>query len=183
MTTSTQRFLPTPAGAPNRSRDPFPQAKVIGEIKPHTSSGISAGVAQLRRRLLAVSPAQRIAIRPQLVTYRASARDGYYEVLAPDSTLLKQWALTGVKPAGIPWYSLGEFYFAEALQTIQRRDCPSLLGGLIERRVRSHYAARIGIPPLALKSSAAHGPDFQHELAEFLHELATELELEARYGS
>jgi hypothetical protein len=42
--------------------------------------------------------------------------------------------------------------------------------------VRSHYAARIGISPLDLRSAAKHGADIQHEFAQFLRELAAELE-------
>lgn len=171
-----QRFLRTPA---ERGLPPgrFPRVGVIGEVKPHTANGIASGVAQLRVRFRRLPVARRGQVRAQLITYRPSASpEGAYEVLAPDSLQLTSWLATGGRPPHLRWYSLGSFPFPRALQRIQVRDCPSLLGSEIEPHVRRHYAARLGIPPLGQRTAAQHGADIEHELVSFLRELAAELE-------
>jgi hypothetical protein len=176
--TKEQNFLRTraevamPAGL-------FPRVGVVGEVKPHTSNGIASGVVQLRTRLRRLPEVRRAQVRPQLITYRPSDRaDGAYEVLAPDSLQLRTWVATGRRPPGLRWYSLGTFPFARSLERIRVRDCPALLGSEIEPQVRDHYARRLGIPPLGIKTAAQHGADIEHELVAFLRELASELSAE-----
>lgn len=174
-----QRFLRTPA---ERGLPPglFPRVGVIGEVKPHTANGIASGVGQLRQRFRGLPAARRGQVRAQLITYRPSSHpEGAYEVLAPDSLQLTSWLATGRRPQHLRWYSLGSFAFPRALDRIQVRDCPSLLGSEIEPHVRRHYGARLGIPPLGQKTAAQHGADIDHELISFLRELASELEAEA----
>ena len=154
----------------------FPRTGVIGEILPHNTRGIAAGIAQLRTR-------RGITRRtPQLVTYRqVPGQPTRYEVLAADPT-----QLAGViqrRRAGIDtWYSLGVVESSRAVLPIPLWQCSSSLGNLLERQIRQRYATRVGAT-LASKTSASQtGADIEHELlemAEFLRELAAELEAEA----
>jgi hypothetical protein len=61
-------------------------------------------------------------------------------------------------------------------------QCSSSLGNLLERQIRQRYASRVGATLRGKTSASQTGADIEHELlemAEFLRELAAELEAEA----
>ncbi|GAA1057443.1 hypothetical protein GCM10017608_16230 [Agromyces luteolus] len=163
----------------------FPRKRVVAEIKPHNADGISDGIRQLVRR-----NAARAAITPQLLTYRpVDATRTRYEILAADSgelrTIVAAWRPRKRVPRPRTWYRLpGTITVTAAADRIPRWQCPTQLGNLIEGQIRDNYATQLRIS-LPQKSASRTGADIEHELlemAEFLRELAAELEAEAGYG-
>lgn len=175
------RWNATPATGPPPARQ-FRKEDVVGEVKPHNPPGIAAGIDQLVR-----GTHRRPTAKPQLITYRAvSGQRTRYEVLAADVTQLR--AAIAARRAGRPvppiakWYTVGIVPVPQATRRIELWQCPTLLGNAVENRVRNAYTDRVGIPRLPRKKSNAPGADIEHELlemAEFLRELAAELEAEA----
>ena len=151
-------------------RDRFPSQRVVGEIKPHTARGIAAGIAQLRTR-----PTNQ---RRLLVTYRLQPGTvATYDVLIADPEQLST-AIRLNSAAGLTsWRVIDRVRGPSAHATMRVVDCPPSLGRDIEPKVRAAYARWTGVT-LAPKSALATGADIRHELADFLRELATELEAE-----
>jgi len=162
----------------------FPRKGVVGEIKPHNDAGIAAGIRQLVRRTEG-----RKSATPQLLTYsKVNGNPRRYEVLAADPPQLRaiiaEWRAKTRYPRPTLWYRLGsDLDVPQAVEMIPRWNCPTQLGNLIEGPIRAKYAMQLGIslPP---KPPSQTGADITHErqeMAEFLRELATELEAEAGY--
>lgn len=155
-----------------------PSKAVIGEIKPHNTAGITAGITQLRGR-----PGIEKST-PQLLTYRQiSGQPTKYEVLAADSTQLNA-AIKNRETKIDKWYTLGIVESSKAAEMIPRWECPTSLGNLLEPWIRRRYASRLGVTLAAKNSPSQSGADFVHskqEIANFLRELAAELEAEARF--
>lgn len=155
----------------------FPSQGVIGEIKPHNARGFRDGVNDLRRRR------PRLGRKLQLITYRQVPGDPTrYQVLAAKRTELEA-VVEGRAPIGTlrTWYDLGTIRAAKAAERIPLWECPSALGNLLEQQIRRRYATRVGAE-LQRKHPSTTGADIEHELlemAEFLRELAAELEAEA----
>jgi hypothetical protein len=159
----------------------FPRKNVVGEIKPHNDRGIYEGIRQLRDRV-----AGRRAVTPQLLTYRQMpGQPTRYEVLAADSgelrTIIAAWQPRKPNPRPQTWYRLRfPITVPQAMEMIPRWQCATQLGNLVEGQIRDKYAMQLGIS-LPHKSASRTGADFTHELlemAEFLRELAAELEAE-----
>lgn len=171
----------------------FPRTRVVGEIKPHNCDGISDGIRQLvtrfqSRRLLSRSqdPLPRFDVTPQLLTYRQlPGQPTQYEVLAADSgelrAIIAEWRPRGHIRRPQTWYRLRFLITVpQAVEMIPRWKCATQLGNLVEAQIRDKYAMQLGIS-LPRKSASRAGPDIEHELtemAEFLRELAAELEAE-----
>jgi len=176
-TASGYRWDPATRPAPFDASK-FPRTGVIGEIKPHNRAGISAGIAQLRGRK---GITQRT---PQLVTYRqVPGQPTRYEILAADSTQLAG-VIRGRRAKIDTWYTLGIIESSRATMAIPLWQCSTSLGNLLERQIRQRYQARVGTTLDAKGSASQTGADITHErqeMAEFLRELATELEAEAGY--
>jgi hypothetical protein len=162
----------------------FPRTGVVGEIKPNNDAGIAAGIRQLVRRT-----ADRRSATPQLLTYsKVNGNPRKYEVLAADPTELRAiiaaWRAKTHYPRPTLWYRLGsDLDVPQAVDLIPRWKCPTQLGNLVEGPIRARYAMQLGIG-LPAKSPSRPGADITHELqemAEFLRELAAELEAEAGY--
>jgi len=168
-----------------RSAAKFPQRNVIGEIKPHNTDGISDGIRQLFNR-----KAARLSVTPQLLTYRSiDPQRIRYEVLAADSDELRKsvaaWQPRQRAQKPRTWYRLPTLItLPAAAEMIPRWQCATQLGNVLEKHVRRAYTDAIRIPPLPDKHPSRPGPDIEHELlmAEFLRELAAELEAEAEAG-
>ncbi|MDZ5663464.1 hypothetical protein HN031_20695 [Nocardioides sp. zg-1308] len=159
----------------------FPRKGVVGEIKPHNAEGIADGIRQLVTRT-----AGRRSVTPQLLTYRqVPGQPSRYEVLAADSGELKRiiagWRPRQRVPKPTTWYQLRHpISVPAAVELIPRWQCPTQLGNLVEAQVRAKYAMQLGIT-LPARSASRTGADIEHELlemAEFLRELAAELEAE-----
>lgn len=159
----------------------FPRKNVIGEVKPHNSAGIAAGIRQLVSR----GAASR-SVTPQLITYRqVPNQPTRYEILAADSAELRR-IIAGWKPRQRVkpkiWYAVRfPVVVPAAVEMIPRWQCPTELGNVVEAKVREKYAMQLGIS-LPRRSASRGGADIEHELlemAEFLRELAAELEAEA----
>lgn len=163
----------------------FPRKGVVGEIKPHNERAIRAGIRQLVKRTRHDGHRR----TPQLLTYRrVSDNPPKYEVLAADPDELRKILATWRPGAliDIPktWYRM-KFPVAvpAAGELIPLWKCPTQLGNLVERTIRDKYAMQLGIS-LPYKHPSATGADIEHEMlemAEFLRELAAELEAEAGY--
>lgn len=159
----------------------FPRKNVMGEIKPYNPAGVAAGVRQLARWR-----DSRPHATLQLIAYRQEPRQpSRYQLLAADTRQLAE-AVNNArarKPFRIAtWYDVGTISVPRALEKIELWQCPTLFGNVVEEHVRARYAARVGIGPLPKKDASRPGPDIEHELlemAEFLRELAAELEAEA----
>lgn len=169
-------------------RDPtrFPHTKVIGEIKPHNTSGIRDGIKQLRRHY---NRNRGRGFAYQLVTYRQERSDvTRYDVLVADpiqlGTIVRSRSGAGRVAT---WYRIGTVQAGVAARTIPLWQCPPTLGNFLEPKVRAYYQGWMrntqGHRQLSLprKSASTTGADFAHELADFLRELAEELE--AEFGS
>jgi hypothetical protein len=171
---------------------------VIGEIKPHNSREVNAGVEQLRRSPL------RTSREPVLLTYRTVEKTdpSRYQVLMADTVELKavlaerdrearDGRLGGAKRRPPifsrlrTWYAIGSPFFEDcALRPIPYHTCPPLLGAQVEAKVRNKYQEAMGalysrppFPQLTSKSPWATGHDILHEeLADFLAELAVQLQ-------
>ena len=107
-------------------------------------------------------------------------------MLAADVTQLRAAlaARRAVRPVPLiaKWYTVGIVPVPQATRSIELWQCPTLLGNAVENRVRNAYSDLVGIPRLPRKKPNAPGADIEHELlemAEFLRELAAELEAEA----
>ena len=176
-----------------------PKEGVVGEIKPHNSREINAGVEQLRKSAVRTSKV------PVLLTYRTvkETDPSSYEVLMADTVELKRVLAErdkedkdrrpgGAKKRRPPilsrlttWYRVGNpFPEPCALEKIPYHTCPPLLGAQLEKGVREQYEeamrSRYSRPPfkkLPSKSPWAAGHDILHEeLADFLSELAVQLQ-------
>ena len=156
----------------------FPRKGVIGEIKPHNPAGIAAGIVQLRGR----SGITRGT--PQLITYRqVPGQPARYEILGADSAQLRS-VIQGRAAKITTWYTFGIVESAQAARMIPLWECPTKLGNVLEGPIRVRYAKRVGATLDRKDDAALRGPDLKHELremAEFLRELAVELEAEAGY--
>jgi hypothetical protein len=103
-----------------------------------------------------------------------------FEIRIADPAELRQ-ALTRPGTAPTTWHPVGELTFPPALDPIPKWTCATLLGQEIENDVRWLYARwlheRQGHRPLQLpaRSARSGGADIEHELAEFLAELGTQL--------
>ena len=178
------RWSRTKAAPTAPPRTQFRKKDVVGEVKPHNPQGIAAGIDQLVRwtRL-------RPSAKPQLVTYRqVPGTRTRYEVLAADVDELRLAISARGSRRPVPpirtWYSIGITPVPEATRPLELWQCPAMFGNVVEKHVRRAYADRIRIPPLPEKDPSKTGPDIEHELlemAEFLRELAAELEAEAGY--
>jgi len=156
-----------------------PRKAVIGEIKPHNPDGIAAGIKQLRGR----KGIERST--PQLITYRqVPGQPSKYEVLAADSAQLDA-VLKGREAKVGKWYTLGIVESSKTAEMIPRWECPTSLGNVLEPWIRRRYASRFNVTLDAKDSPSQTGADISHrkqEMAEFLRELAAELEAEAGYS-
>jgi len=181
--------------APNADFDAreFPVTGVVGEIKPHTPTGIESGLVQLRNRLRPAGPSgarPSLPARPvpQLVTYRQvrGSSPTFFELLAPRSSQLMAFLAgwntkrpTGWRTALSTWFVVNRVEVPEAMTMVPLWQCASDFGSVMERYVRASYAARVRAT-LEQKTTWGHGADFRHELeyVAFLRELAHELEAE-----
>lgn len=182
---STRWRYDTVAGSVGRDPTLFPPTGVVGEIKPHSRSGIAAGVAQLRRRL--ADPALRARARArattlQLVTYRQVPSDPTrYDVLLADPHQLGTVVRAG-RGSVTTWYRIGQVVMRDAVTPIPLWQCPTMLGNRLEPKVRAMYQGWMrnvqGHHGVALRNRSPQAPDadFSHEGADFLRELASELE-------
>lgn len=187
----------------------FPAQNVVGEIKPHNPDGIREGIEQLRGRRQS-SDRHR---RPQLITYLPldGTRFAVY-VARPDLVMTatdtksqparrrdatkaltsgRRGELLGTPGAHIQIATLN---VPKANELIKRRDCPTMLGNMLEHPIRMAYQGFVKktVRPFAdiekrsaymdihlhrdRKSPSAGGPDIRHELRDFLRELASELD-------
>jgi hypothetical protein len=168
---------------PNRvGKDPslFPARGVVGEIKPHSTSGIAAGVAQLRRRL---AETQLKGMHPtfQLVTYRQVPTDPTrYDLLLANPRQLGTVIRSG-RGAVTSWLLIGQVVMRDAITPIPLWQCPTRLGNRIEPKVRAMYQGWMrnvqGHRSLTLlnRSASKQGADFMHEEVDFLRELLSDL--------
>lgn len=157
------------------------------EIKPHTRQGVSDGVGQLLGakwaaiRNPACPPGQNPAL--YLITYDlypAPSTSAMIRMLRVDPSTRAAIGKRGWTLASLGFTDLGLVRDARLGQSILRRDCPNQLGSIMETRIRDRYGLemRLRFPTwqkLPQKSVSATGPDIDHELAEFLAELADEL--------
>lgn len=182
---------PAPSAAFNAAE--FPVSGVVGEIKPHTPTGIESGLAQLRNRLrpagpTGVRPPLPAKPTPQLVTYRqvTGSSPTFFELLSPRpsqlATFLAGWDTrrpTGWRAVLSSWVLVNRVEVPEAMTLVPLWQCSSDFGAVMERYVRASYAAKVRAT-LQGKGTWGHGADFRHELeyVAFLRELAHELEAE-----
>lgn len=167
-----RRDVPVATGRPPA----LPRTGVRGEIKPHNTAGIRAGLEQLRR------PGR--AGTPVLLTYRTISDDAptAFEVLMAAPEQVEQ-AVRGARPAAAldRWFRIGTFTAPQAVKQIPLAACPTRFGVTVEPQVRAAYVRfmRQTHPGFGLgrKHPSAPGHDVLHEeLAEFLHELAARLD-------
>lgn len=168
-------------------RDParFPHANVVGEIKPHNVPGIRDGINQLRRHY---NRTRGRGFAYQLATYRQTPGDvTRYDILLADPVELGRIVRSRAGQGRVAiWYGLGQVHVPDASNPIPLWQCAPTLGNRLEREVRAMYQGWMrrvqGHAGLTLPAHppGARGPDFAHELADFLRELASELEAESR---
>jgi hypothetical protein len=161
----------------------FPRTHVIGEIKPHNTRGIRAGVLQLRRHY---TRNRGRGFAYQLVTYRQVRGDiSRYDVLLADPVELGTLVRSRTGHDRLAnWYGIGQVVMRDAVSPIPLWQCAPMLGTRLEPKVRSLYQgwmrntqghAGLALP---LRPAAATGADFMHEAVEFFRELAEQLEAE-----
>ncbi len=167
-------------------RDParFPRANVVGEIKPHNVKEIRRGVNQLRAHY---NSTRGRGFAYQLVTYRQAPGDvTRYDVLLADPVELGRIVRSRAGQGRVAtWYGIGQVRMSDASSPIPLWQCAPMLGNRLEPKVRAMYQgwmrnvqghAGLALP---LRPPGTRGPDFTHELTDFLRELASELETES----
>lgn len=137
----------------NRSR-----GNRAGEIKPHTTRGISAGVAQL---------VGRTGSSKLLFTYRKRGPNTA-QILASG---VGKTQTRGTRPRARSWYDLGTIDF-DWQRSIPIEHCPACVGAELEGHVRRHLK-RLGFDMTDKTSPYASGPDVSEleEELEYVHEL------------
>lgn len=188
-TTQNRRWAPLPRTTAPVDRTAYAAAMVVGEVKPHTPGGISAGISQLRRRRDELKRAGHDVTKVtfNLITYRPAGTDPtQYQLSISDpgqmrTAVLSNGPVPGFKLMGAP------FTFAAATRKIDLRDCPSTFGTEIEKAIRARYGgwmrsyqghAGFRVPRKPRGGKGADLPFKQYELIAFLRELAAELEAE-----
>ena len=180
------RWAPLPTAQAPRSASYAPKM-VVGEVKPHTPSGISAGITQLRKRKAAIERAGHNVndVTFNLITYRPTGKDPReYQLSISNPGQLWTAVVRGGPP---PAFRLmgGTFSFAQATRMIPLHECTSSFGTAIEKEIRQRYGqwmrshqghTSFRVPPKQRGGKGADLPFKQRELAEFLRELAAELE-------
>ena len=165
-------------------RDPtrFPATRVIGEIKPHSTREIRKGILQLRRHY---NSNRGRGFSYQLVTYRQVPGDvTRYNVLVADPIELGRVVRSVGGQGGVSsWYGIKQVRLQDATAPIPLWQCGPMLGNRLEPKVRALYQgwmrnvqghAGLSLP---MRSASSSGADFAHEAAEFLRELAGQLEV------
>ncbi len=163
---------------PGRWKALAAKGTLIGEIKPHTASGIGDGWRQLEKRLLAerraLAPGRRGASshadlsRGVLVTYAKDLRTA-------DAVVVR----AAFADARKEWIFLGRWRF-EWARLVPLESCTSCLGSRIEGLVRSIVRQRTSLKLDPKPGAQRHGADLimSLELNEFLAELNAELQAE-----
>lgn len=171
--------LTVPAGS-------FPPTGVVGEVKPHRTDQIRLGVAQLRRRLQGSTPVQTL----QLLTYQEIAGDpAWFVVRIADPDQLAAAVRTPdevtrrTRADRLAFRVIGRVRL-DPSATIPLRRCSTELGFALEpkvvalyqgwmRNVRGGAARGLAVP---INRRGDPRADIRHEAADFLRELALELE-------
>lgn len=128
----------------------------VGEIKPHTASGIAKGRAQLA--------ANKEADFRLLVTYRRRDQNTVEVLAAIDADKYSTWYLIGSR--SFEWK-----------RRVPLDECPACLGGAVEGTVRTVVRAMTPLKPKFRASARGHdlGPPGLQAEVEFLRELVNEL--------
>lgn len=175
---AARTWLPHAGVRAARNSTLFPRSNVIVEVKPHTPSGVTAGIRQLRGRR------RDNTTRLFLITYRQVDGDpSRYDVLLGDPGQVQAAVNLGSwRPVLRTWYSLPRIEAPEALRPIPTHQCYPTLGVMLEPRVLLSLQqwmvtdqGHTGFT-LASRNPRLRGEDARFELAEFLRELAHELE-------
>lgn len=155
----------------------YPRRQVVVEYKPHNRAGIRGGIAQLRSRPEAKT------LQPRLVTYERTGPNRFVvRIIDPAKVMAAvRKPLRSLSAAEFPttrdavdigWFSLPPEILNRTLRLVK---CPTKLGVEVERFVDKTYSRWIGIEHASRKANAT-GADRIHETADFLRELAFELE-------
>lgn len=101
-------------------------------------------------------------------------------ILGVDASTQAVLTQRGWSLADLPFRNLGPVAAPRLNEASLRRDCPTERGTTMEDSIRREYNTQMRSrfktwTDLPLKPGSATGPDIDHELAEFLAELAHEL--------
>jgi hypothetical protein len=158
------------------------------EIKPHTRDGIYAGIEQLLSPKWAKRPNPNCSpgrtMKHFLVTYQelSPPSDQFLiQIASITPAALAVVTRRGWKDSSLGFRPLGTITVGAVNQMIRLGSCATLRGNELEKSIRAHYVTAMNqrfATPLVLstKHGSATGPDIDHEFAEFLAELAAQLQ-------
>jgi hypothetical protein len=158
------------------------------EIKPHNRDGIYAGIQQLmspgwaKRTNPNCTPGR--TLKHFLITYQeVSPTSDQFRIQILAVTPVVQAVVTqrGWSISALPFRMMGDLPVPKVNDLIRRRECHTLRGEALEIAIRARYAQEMSrrfatALTLPAKPGSATGPDIDHEFAEFLAELAAELQ-------